>query len=146
MVLTPVILSAIFYGCASDIILTPPPSLKGVYVGEYRYTRDYGAPNQVLFKQPINWTFEDQSFRMEIDTTSPNLGTHSFCKVSGQYALTTGVRIQIVKSQPMGGQFTACTASENPEGTFTLIRSNDTLFLSLQEDTDLREIVLKPKP
>lgn len=137
-------IAAFFIGCASDIILPEDPTLKGVYKGEYALVRNFGASNEQRFEQPVTWTFEDQLFRMSIDTASPNVGSHSFCKVSGQYALTTGVRMQTLTSVPVGGQFTSCNRDEDPVGTFTLIRRADTLVMTLFEGSTLKEIKLIP--
>jgi hypothetical protein len=129
-------------GCASDIILPPDPTLKGVYKGEYAFVRNFGAPNEQRFEQPVNWTFDDPKYFMTIDTASPNVGSHSFCKVSGNYVLTTGVKMQKISSVPMGGQFVACISDEDPDGTFTLIQRGDTLVMTLLDGSDLKELKL----
>ncbi len=137
-----VAIAAFLSGCASDIILPPDPTLKGVYKGEYAYVRNFGAQNEQRFEQPINWTFDDPRYFMTIDTGSPNLGSHSFCKVSGNYVLTTGVKMQKLSSVPMGGQFVACISTEDPEGTFTLIQRGDTLVMTLLEGSNFKELKL----
>jgi hypothetical protein len=90
--------AAIIFGCASDIILKEPASLKGVYKG--RYTVTIGDQET---KQPIDWKFTDDSYYMSVDVTVPSYipDECNFCKVYGHYVVEERVKLtQIGLGQP----------------------------------------------
>ena len=123
-------------GCASDIVLEEPPPLNGTYDGFYVVQTPTRRDSQ-----PVIFTFGDENYLMKLDTASQYFGKHSFCNVSGQYTLTEGVRLLERTSVPLGGvidssSFDACTADENPDGTFTLIRKNSGQSLQLRQQTN----------
>ncbi|MEK7774602.1 MAG: hypothetical protein AAB305_01805 [Candidatus Zixiibacteriota bacterium] len=136
------------FGCASDIILEPPPSLKGVYKGRYYITTNPGSVSEIERYQLIDFEFDDISYRMSIDTLNPNKTTFKICKVSGKYNLGDNVALDQITSGPMGGnQFSTCNGDDNPEGQFGYVRKEDSLILSQQvttpEGTLLKRISLK---
>jgi len=122
------------FSCASDIVLEPPPSLKGVYKGEYIITILGEQPVEV--KQTIRWIFEDKSYNMYIDTLNPNMTDLCICKVYGNYVVEDKVRLkQAQPGQPHAGCNT-CRDDYSPVGGFDIDRSTDTLKLTYQ-DTQL---------
>jgi hypothetical protein len=128
-------------GCADDIVLEPPPSLKGNYVGTYTIKL---LSTQQSTTEHIIWQFQDQFFFMNLDSTQ--FGGKCFCAVSGDYTLGEGVRLRVLASQPDDdiAQCTSCNAAENPDGTFVLDQSTATLRLSRQSGDTLKELQLNP--
>jgi hypothetical protein len=134
-------------GCASDIILEEPPSLKGVYKGRYYVILNPGD-NEIERYQIINFEFDDISYRMNIDTLDPNITTFKMCKVDGRYRATENLTLSQLHSGPQGGEkFSTCNSSDNPEGQFSLENRGDSLILTQQETTVdgaiLKRIALK---
>jgi hypothetical protein len=121
-------------GCASDIILPEPESLKGVYKGRYYVIQNPGD-QQIERYQQINFEFDDISYRMNIDSLHPNVQTFKICKVDGKYSLGDNITLDEIHSGPPGGRFTTCNASDNPEGQFSIIRKDDSLIMSQQAST-----------
>lgn len=151
---------ALTFGCADDIILEDPPPLTGAYEGTYRVTTS-GDAEKVL-EQPIVWTFTDIQYNMRIDTTRRDEMTdHSFCSNFGDYALTDGLRLVPIRDdQPLGGEievpapggtgmvladFNSCTPSQSASGVFQLLRGVSGWDLIMKQQTDdtlLMEILL----
>ena len=130
-------LVVIALSCASDIYLEEPESLKGVYKGWYIITELGEQP--VEHKQTINWKFDDKQYNMSIDTTHVGWNPQEcICKVFGDYVVEDKVRLKQAlgyDGQPHAGCST-CDYDYNPEGTFNIDRSTDTLKLT-QQDTQL---------
>lgn len=137
---------AIMAGCAEDIVVEPPQSLRGVYDGEYIVTRDYGSSGGgTTVSQWVVWTFSDQKFWMEATKTDQR--PKVFCDMSGNYKLETNITL----SDPnTGGD--QCDPRDVPEGTFGLRRTIgadnqiDSLYLEQIEGTMKKELRLKKKP
>lgn len=121
-------------GCASDIILPEPESLKGAYKGRYYVIQNPGD-QQIERYQQINFEFDDISYRMNIDTLHPNVQSFKICKVDGKYNLGDNITFNQIHSGPQGGSFTTCNGGDNPEGQFGIIRKGDSLIMSQQEST-----------
>ena len=138
------------FGCASDIILDPPPSLKGVYKGRYYVVTNPGSVGEIERYQLIDFQFDDISYRMTIDTLNPNITTYKICKVDGKYRLEDNVTLTQLHSGPVGGRFSTCNSSDNPEGQFGITRKGDSLILDQQETraegTLLKRIALLRQP
>lgn len=130
-----------FGGCADDIILEDPPSIVGTYTGKYIIKI---LSTQETTEEGILWRFDEDRFFMNLDPD--NFGGECFCKVSGQYSLEEGVRLQIVSSLPDGdvGGCTSCNAAENPEGLFVLDKSTSTMKLTRQSGDTLKQLLLDP--
>ncbi len=140
-----IVVAAIIFGCASDIILKEPPSLKGVYKGRYIVTiggEEYG----VKTTQPIDWKFTDDSYYMNVDTTDPGFieGVCNFCKVYGRYVVEERVKLtQTGLGQPYPeGKCTACNDVYSPQGAFTLEQPPDSVNLTYSSKDTLKEIIL----
>ncbi|HWR82563.1 MAG TPA: hypothetical protein VN285_04615 [Candidatus Deferrimicrobium sp.] len=125
--------AVIAIGCASDIVLEEPPSLKGPYSGLYVVTELGEQP--VEHKQRIKWKFTDVSYNMVADTSHPFFDPlQCFCNVYGDYKVEDRVRLK--QSQPgtsVGFGCETCRHDWEPEGSFDLDRSTDTLKLSQQK-------------
>jgi hypothetical protein len=131
------------FGCASDIILEPPPSLKGTYEGRYYVVSNPGAANEIERYQTIDFEFDDISYRMTIDTLNLGVTTFKICKVSGKYVLGDNVVLDQITSGPVGGsKFSTCNNADNPEGQFGITRKGDSLILD-QQVTDATGTILK---
>jgi hypothetical protein len=125
-------------GCADDIVLEPPPSLKGNYEGSYTIKI---LSTQQSTSEDIIWQFQDQFFFMNLDTAA--FKSKCFCAVSGDYTLSEGVRLRVLASQP-DIPCTSCNAAENPDGLFVLDQSTATLRLTRQSGDTLKELLLTP--
>lgn len=133
-------LLAIFIGCADDIVLEEPPSLKGTYTGTYIVKI---LSTQQSSEESILWRFEDQFFYMNLDPDK--FSGKCFCQCYGEYSLTEGVRLVVVGSQPDDaiGECTSCNSAENPDGTFVLDQSTSTLTLTQQSNDTLKQLLLE---
>ncbi len=138
-----VALLAFFAGCADDIVLEEPPSLKGVYTGKYIVKQISTSQSK---EENILWRFDDRSFFMNLDPD--NFGGICFCRCFGDYVLAEGVRLKVIGSQPDDdiGECTSCNAAENPEGTFVLDQSTSTLKLTRQAGDTLKQLLLNKVP
>lgn len=80
------IISAIFLGCAGDIIVPPQGELRGVYKGTYQIIWNAGSgTGSSTDWQYIDWTFTDQKFYCE--ATDTTLRDRITCDFSGNYTL-----------------------------------------------------------
>ena len=72
------IMLALIIGCAADIILEPPETLEGNYVGQYIYRiRGTGATEDTSI-QRITWIFTETGWNMKVDFDHPDLNM-DFC-------------------------------------------------------------------
>ena len=139
-------LVVIALSCSSDIFLEEEFSLKGLYKGKYIVITNYGSTNEVKQEQNIKWKFTDRAFQMETDLENPL--PQCFCKVSGTYELQERIVLTITYSEPPGDfdgvSCTACNASLDPVGTFTLLQPSDSLTLtySSQQGDTLKQVLL----
>ncbi len=138
---------AIAFGCASDIVLEEPPSLKGIYKGKYIVTRlDQGTEE----KQVVRWTFEDIRFHMDIDVDDPiSAQFDCICNYDGAYSVEDKVKliVNVIPEVPGGlAGCDACKDEHRPEGAFDLIRTADSLKLAYldAENQIMKEILLVP--
>jgi len=111
-------------GCAKDIYIEPLSDLRGVYEGKYIIKTDTGGS----LEQYIIWTFSDNKFWSEIDTTKTQLKV--FCDLTGSYTLGDVVTLSEVNTQ---GQ--QCNYAYVLEGDFSMRRPGDSVILE-QYDAD----------
>ncbi len=155
---------ALTFGCADDVILEDPVPLPGAYEGTYRVT----IPEGVL-EQPIVWRFggaadTDSTYNMWIDTTRRSeMTTHAFCNTDGDYRIgnrisleprsgdTRGNPVEAELWVPIGEDdsvfvsFTNCTPDQIPYGFFQIQRNTSGWDLILKQqanDTLLKEVYL----
>jgi len=140
-----VTLIAIIFGCASDIILEEPESLKGVYKGRYIVT-ELSGDYSIERKQTIDWVFDDVNFHMDIDTLSLNWNRDfCVCNYGGPYI--SDEKVRLVVSSHLAPGYPGCVACDErlePVGYFVLEQSTDTLKLSYLDEQNnyLKEILL----
>ena len=141
-----IVVAAIIFGCASDIILEEPPSLKGVYKGRYIVTIKEGGID-IETKQPIDWKFTDDSYYMYLDPTHPSFipGECDFCKVYGRYVVEERVKLtQTGEGFPFEElDCQACNNAYSPQGAFTLEQPEDSVKLTYSSKDTLKEIILE---
>ena len=126
LVLTLGVLYLMFIACSDDIILTSDSDLRGTFAGDYIVTEDYGSTFAKVYTQPITWIFTDSTYIMFIDTTRTWDLNFSICRVDGRYGLTEGVSLAQLHSQPdEDAGFNACKEKTNPQGEFSLTKSNN---------------------
>jgi hypothetical protein len=136
-----IVVAVIIFGCASDIILEEPASLKGVYKGRYIVTI-----GEQKTQQPIDWTFDDISYHMFLDPTDPSFieGVCDFCKVYGRYVVEERVKL----TQTGGGlpfeevNCNSCNDDYSPRGAFTLEQPGDSVKLTYSSKDTLKQILL----
>lgn len=130
-------LVVIALSCSSDIVFEEEESLNGVYKGWYIITELGEQP--VEHKQTINWKFDDPQYNMSIDTMHVGWDPQEcICLVFGLFDVKDKVRLKQAQGQP-GQPHAGCSTCKydfNPEGTFNVDRSTDTLKLT-QQDTQL---------
>ena len=136
----------ILAGCAEDIVVEPPQSLRGVYDGEYIVTRDYGSSGGgTTVSQWVEWTFSDQKFWMVATKTDQR--PKVFCDMSGNYKVENN--ISLTDPETGGDQ---CDPRDVPQGIFSLRRTIgdnnaiDSLYLEQIEGTMKKELKLKKQP
>jgi hypothetical protein len=140
-------LLAVIFGCADDIILEEEPPIEGVYKGEYTFVGDADNDGSLdTLAQMIDWVFEDDEYRMFVDTSVDYNDNWPTCQVSGDYLLTEGVRLRQITSIPdERAGFDACKESENPSGVFVLIRKSGGYIDLRQQNADtLKFLALRP--
>jgi hypothetical protein len=136
-----IVVAVIIFGCASDIILEEPASLKGVYKGRYIVTI-----GEQVTKQPIDWKFTDDSYYMSLDSTDVSFKKDEcdFCKVYGHYVVEERVRLtQTGEGQPckdVGCQ--TCNNDYSPQGSFTLEQPEDSVKLTYSSSGTVKQILL----
>ena len=133
------VLYLLFAACSDDIILTSESDLRGTFQGTYDVTLDYGSTFAKKYTQPIEWIFTDSAYIMRIDTTRTWDLNFSICRVDGWYKLTEGVSLSQLHSQPdEDAKFNACKEKTNPQGEFSLTKSNnaDTLRMTQYDQAE----------
>jgi hypothetical protein len=126
LVLSIGVLYLMFAACSGDIILKSESDLRGTFNGDYIVTLDYGSTFAKEYTQPVVWIFTDSTYIMYIDTTRTWDLNFSICRVDGRYSLTEGVNLFQLHSQPdEDAGFNACKEKTNPQGDFSLTKSNN---------------------
>ncbi|MFH2050727.1 MAG: hypothetical protein ABIJ12_14930 [bacterium] len=140
--LSALVMLALIISCAADIILEPPETLEGNYVGEYIYrVRGTGASEDTSI-QRITWTFTETTWDMNLDFDNPDFNMDfCICEPFGQYLLEDRLRLQENGSQPNGALCSSCNESFNPDGQFLLDRSTDTLVMTQQVTSESETVV-----
>ncbi len=127
------IMMALIFGCASDIILEEPETLDGDYIGEYIYRARGSGISEDTSIQRITWRFIGDSLKwgMNIDFDHPDFdSTFCICETFGRYLLEDRLRLKEDGSQPNGELCSSCNESLNPDGLFLLDRSTDALIMT----------------
>lgn len=120
-------ISLLLFSCAKDIIVDPPNSLRGFYVGEYFLKAAASSQNPTTRKSAIDFTFTDvQIFG---DFVYPTEEDRIFCDFRGTYSLEGQLDLNSVQ---VANQ--KCIEGEIPSGVYsvewTLVdEGNDTLRL-----------------
>lgn len=126
----------IFVSCSDDIILEPLPSLLGDYDGRYSVTTDYNQPNQKTKVSDITWRFSDLYYWMYADSSGAK-----FCSPSGSYVLTGEVQL-VQDSLRNGCAGIVADEADNPQGVFALRQPGDSVIMTQQDGSTLKEIIL----
>jgi hypothetical protein len=140
------IIIILLLGCAKDIIVKGPDTLKGVYNGRYTVITDYGnSGGATTTNEWIDWKFTDYKFYCTVSlkqTEEP-----PFCDVSGNYKLQSKIIISDLQIVPG-----VCTPEDAPLDTFNLIRKTggagvpDSLFMEqLNGITAIKKIIVLEK-
>ncbi len=81
------VVGLIFLGCADDVIVAPPPGLRGAYYGTYTIIKNYGSGSgdTETSEDKVEWTFTDVRFFCVVDTLATTDIT--ICDFSGNYEL-----------------------------------------------------------
>ncbi len=127
---------SIFVACQDDVILEPLPSLLGDYEGRYSVTTNYLQPNQKTKVSDITWRFSDLYYWMTADTSGAK-----FCSPSGNYALTGEVDL-VQDSLNNGCAGIVADEADNPQGIFALRQPGDSVILTQQDGTTVKELLL----
>jgi len=114
-------------GCADDIIITPASDIRGFYKGTYESVTNYKEVNPNSKIQNVVWTFTDQRFYCDYD--SSNIA-REFCDFFGNYDLEDKLifRDTVVDKQ-------TCIHSDIPIGEFDLRRNDDSLIITQWDRT-----------
>ena len=132
-------LAVIALSCASDIVFKEPPSLKGLYKGRYIWMDLETNQERV---QNIEWKFTDIYFFMNTDPD--NQLEECFCKASGTYELTEGIKLDENSAiQPDLGCGGSCDKELGPDGFFSLEQPGDSIKLTQSEGNIFKEVLLK---
>jgi hypothetical protein len=136
------IIIVLLLGCAKDIIVKGPDTLKGVYNGRYTVITDYGnSSGATTTNEWIDWKFTDYKFYCTVAAKETDT---VFCDVSGNYKLQSKIIISDLQIVPG-----VCTPEDAPLDTFNLIRKTgeagvpDSLFMEQLEGTTKKIIVLE---
>lgn len=109
------IIIILLLGCAKDIIVKAPITLKGAYSGRYTVVTNVGfGGGETTRDQWTEWTFTDYKFYCKLDTTKPYTEVY-FCDFSGNYALSSN--ITLADTLVSVGQ--TCTHSDVAVGSFS---------------------------
>ncbi len=139
------IMMALMFGCAADIILEEPETLDGDYIGEYIYRARGSGVTEDTSIQRITWRFVGDSLTwgMNIDFEHPDFNTDfCICESFGKFLLEDRLRLQEKKWTPNGDLCSSCNPSTNPEGLFLLDRSTGALKMT-QQITTADSIIVK---
>lgn len=81
--------SLLLLSCAKDIIVLPPDTLRGFYIGRLFVKENYSYGGSSTEYMDVEWTFRDQS--NECVTTIANGQNLNICDFIGRYELENGV-------------------------------------------------------
>lgn len=112
---------AIVFGCADDIILPEEEPIVGQYYGTYTIIENYGTPSENVYQNYVFWEFTETEYIMKVDTDSIQTDGACFCYNSGQYSLTDGIRLRTRSWNATGSPPQECTSCNDdfiPNGTF----------------------------
>lgn len=133
----PVLLIAVFVigvvgsACRDDVVLPPPESLVGDWVGTYTYKTGEGV-NADSSVQAIKWVFTETNYIMDADTTADGFNeTVCFCKGRGTYAITDRVRLEPTSDRPLPDYpCNSCDPELSAQGLFALERPSGGIKLT----------------
>jgi len=133
--------------CAKDIIVEPPTSLRGFYIGKY-YVSHALEGATITKDDEVEWTFTDQQHFCDFIVAE---GTERlFCDFSGSYSVEANLNITVTDTANQ-----ICMEEDIPSGVFSVqwIRveeGNDTLIIeqtNYLEDYRKRAVLEKqPEP
>jgi len=106
-------------GCADDIIIESPSSLRGSYKGIYEIVWNYGSSTEQKTEfMYVLWSFTDQRFELDNDTTRAIvLDPITYSDMSGSYSLED----VMVFSNVTYDNFGTFKVESVPEGDFNFI-------------------------
>ncbi len=141
-----IILFVLLFSCAKDIIVEPPNSLRGYYVGRFYVTTDYssGGPGGAITRYVnVGWTFSD--FGHICSTAVTDLGGGlNLCSFVGDYTAEN----QIFFSGTRKNGLEVCDDAFLPLGYFSVQWIMDTLvFQQFNTQDDIYEkAVIEKQP
>ena len=139
----PLFALVIIAGCAKDIIVEPPPALRGAYTCRYTVTIHYssGGIERQTRKVEASWIFTDFTYRYEIDDESPyNDDDHRICSFYGNYKLDGN---KVVFSDAIQSPITVCDIDKSIlVGDFSFNRVGDTIKLGQLDANDTKRDLL----
>lgn len=111
------VVGLIFLGCADDVIVAPPPGLRGAYYGTYTIIKNYGSGSgdTETSEDNVNWTFSDQQFWCIADTLANTEIT--ICDFSGYYELLSNGNVLLRDTTVYPG---TCDHDDIAVGEFSL--------------------------
>ncbi len=139
--LGPIVVSAatvlLIIACRGDVILEPPPSLVGSYVGTYTWQEGQGSGASAKV-QAITFVFRETNFSMEADTSAAEYDPGvCFCKAFGPYAITDRVRLELQDSAPHPDNCVTCDPGESPQGLYALEQPPNKVILTWIQTMDV---------
>lgn len=139
------IFSLLLITCAKDIVVEPPNSLRGFYIGKYYIKLDVNTNTPTTKQSQIELTFTDaQVFG---DFIYPDEESRIFCDFRGTYSLEGNLNLNTseISSQK-------CIEGEIPYGVFVIKwkrneEGNDTLTLTQDiPPREIRELIVEKQP
>jgi hypothetical protein len=141
------VLFILLFSCAKDILVEPPNSLRGYYVGRFYVTTDYSSMNAITRYVNVGWTFSD--FGHICSTAVTDLGGLNLCSFTGDYA----VENQIYFSGTRKNGLQVCDDEFFPFGYFSIQwhsqdGGRDTLMIQQRNTQDdvFEQAILERQP
>ena len=132
LVAASLIVGSVMFGCSSDIVLPPLPTLLGEYEGKFVFITNYNQPSQITEEFDITWRFSDQSYWVSSLSTS-------LCSPSGAYLYADNVTLDELDEGCAGA---ISSNQKNPFGPFSVRLPNDSVVMTQISGDTLKEIRL----
>lgn len=139
------IMIALIFGCAADIILEEPEPLDGYYKGEYIYLARGAGGEEDTSIQRIIWGFdaEEENYYLHIDFDHPDFDISvCICETHGQFSLDERLRLKEGGWTAIGDLCSSCDLTTNLDGQFLMDRSTNALIMT-QSSTKLDSTIVK---
>lgn len=98
--------------CAKDIIVEPPDSLRGFYIGKYYVSRALSGSTKTKHDE-VEWSFTDQ--QVFCDFIVPEGSERIFCDFSGLYSVEANLNMVVLDTARQ-----TCMIEDIPSGVFSV--------------------------